>query len=250
MKNSWNYAIVVGASSGIGEMIARQLAATGARVALLARSLDDLERIVSEINREAGEERAVAVVHDVLDTGSVDAVIAETTALLGGYDLLVFSSGIMPEVAPDEYDLAKDERVIRVNTIGAVAWIGQTARRFGERGSGTIVGISSIAGERGRRGNPAYGASKAAMSSYLESIRNRVAVRGVTVVTVKPGFIRTPMTSHIERLPLAVEADRAAGLILRAAQRGSTVAYIPARWRLIAAVLHIIPSFIFRRLNV
>lgn len=231
-------------------MIARQLAASGTRVALLARGVDDLERIVSEINREAGEERAFAVEHDVLDTGAAKGLAAEVSRRLGGYDLLVFSSGIMPPVEPGEYDIAKEERMVRVNTIGAMAWIGEAARLFGERGGGTIVGISSVAGERGRRGNPAYGASKAAMSSYLESMRNRVAVRGVHVVTAKPGFIRTPMTAHIERLPFAVDASRAATLILRAARRGANIAYIPERWRLIAAGLRMIPSFIFRRLDV
>lgn len=250
MTKHWNHAIVVGASSGIGEMIARKLAAAGTRVALLARSLDDLNSIVSEINAAAGEERAFAAQHDVLDTETIGSLADEVSARLGGYDLLIFSSGIMPKVEPDEYLIEKDEKIVRINTIGAMGWIGDAARRFGARGSGTIVGISSVAGERGRRGNPAYCASKAAMTSYLESVRNRVAVRGVKVVTTKPGFIRTPMTSHLERMPLAVDADRAAELVLRAARRGSSNAYIPERWRYIAAALRAVPSFIFRRLNV
>jgi NAD(P)-dependent dehydrogenase (short-subunit alcohol dehydrogenase family) len=156
----------------------------------------------------------------------------------------------MPRLAADEYRFAADDQIVRVNLLGAIAWLNEAATYFAGRGAGTILGISSVAGDRGRRGNPVYHASKAGLDTYLESLRNRLARRGVSVVTAKPGPVDTPMSRGLPRLPLLIEADDAARRILAAAARGTGVAYVPAVWRPIMLVLRNLPGWLFQRLDI
>lgn len=250
MATEFHHALVVGASSGIGEALARRLAADGALVAMVARRGDELDRIAGEINDLCGEERAFPFPHDVRERDVVPHLFEEIPRTLGGLDLVVYAAGVMPEVAFDEYDVKKDALMVEVNLLGAMAWLNPAARRFNRLGQGTIVGIGSIAGDRGRSGNPGYNTSKGALAIYLEALRNRVARRGVKVVTIKPGFVETPMTHGKPGLFWLIKADRAAEIILRKARKGVVTAYVPARWRLVSWVISCIPSFIFRRLKI
>lgn len=246
---SWKRAIIVGASSGMGEVLARQLAQSGCRVALVARREQTLQEIADTLNADATSPLARAYAHDVQDTAGVPALFDQIVTDLGGLDLIIYASGIMPRVAADEYDTAKDSEIIAVNFTGAVAWLNGAARRFEKLGSGTIVGLSSVAGDRGRRGNPVYGATKAALNAYLESLRTRIERRGAFVVTVKAGPVATPMTQGL-KMPGVIPAEQAAREILAAAESHTRVAYIPAKWRPIMAVIRSIPPSIFKWLNI
>ncbi len=250
MAPSFEHALVIGASSGIGEAVARRLAAAGARVALVGRRAERLELVRREIEAETAAGRALAYPHDVRATTEVGELLTRIARDLGGLDLVVFATGIMHRVAEDQYDTSLDHEMLEVNLLGAVAWLNPVAERFARLGRGTIVGVGSIAGDRGRFANPVYNASKAALATYLEALRNRVARHGVRVVTIKPGFVATAMTEGLSGLLWLISAERAAELVLRAARRGATVAYVPARWRLVSLVLRSIPSFVFRRLRV
>ena len=139
---------------------------------------------------------------------------------------------------------------MRINLEGAIAWLNEAAQYFQKQGNGKIIGISSIAGDRGRVGNPGYNTSKAALNTYLEALRNRLARKGITVLTVKPGFIDTDMTKGMPGLFWLISAEKAATIILNAAKKGKESIYVPARWGLVALVIKSIPSFIFKRLNV
>jgi len=248
---SWRQAIVVGASSGLGASIAHQLAAAGTRVALVARRPAELETVAHAIAEATGDPaRAVVFPHDVTAGHEVPELLQRICHAIGGLDLLVYAAGVMPRIGADEYDLEKDRAIIDVNVVGAMAWINPVAERFARAGGGTIVGISSVAGDRGRRGNPAYHASKAALDTYLEAVRNRVARHGVRVVTVKPGPVDTPMTKGMDKLPLLVSPDAAAAELLAGAARGVHTVYVPAKWRPIMFVIRHIPSFVFRRLDI
>ena len=247
--NNFAHALVVGASSGIGEALARRLAADGARVALVARREDELRRIMDEINDAAGEECAIAVAHDVRAVDEAPDLVQEIARRLGGLDLIIYAAGAMPAVAVDEYDTAKDREMLEVNLIGAVAWLNPVAERMARLGRGTIVGIGSVAGDRGRAPNPVYCTSKAGFHAYLEALRNRVAKLGVKVVTIKPGFVDTAMTRGKEGLFWVISADRAAEIILKKARRGVVTAYVPARWRMVMTIVRSIPSFIFSKLG-
>jgi NAD(P)-dependent dehydrogenase (short-subunit alcohol dehydrogenase family) len=249
---TWKTAIVVGASSGIGEAIARRLANEGCRVALVARREHELAAAVRSIEEKTAEGRAIFRVHDVCDGAAAPSVWDSVERELGPVDLLVFAAGILPAVGDAEYTFAKDRAVVETNLLGAMAWLDVAALRMGTARRGTIVGVSSVAGDRGRRGSPAYAASKAAMNSFLESLRNRLSQAGVTVCTVRPGYVDTPMTKDLA-LParMTVSADTAARLVLAAARKKRGVdVYVPARWAAVMFVIRHVPSFVFRRLSI
>lgn len=244
MALQFSRAIVVGASSGIGEALARTLAADGAEVALLGRRAAELERVAAGLSG-----RGRVYVHDVVNTDEVPGLFERIVADLEGVDCVVYASGVMPEVTEGEYSFAKDRQMVEVNLLGAMAWLNVAAARFEAARSGTIIGISSIAGERGRRVNPAYGTTKAAFSTYLEALRNRTARYGVNVVTIKPGYVDTAMIQG-KKVFWVVSPERAADLSLRAARRGSGASvFVPARWGVLAFIMRLLPSFIFRRMN-
>ncbi len=228
--------------------MARQLAATGCQVALVARRETELAALAAEINQSAAD-RASVYVHDVHHYAEAPALFQTICRDLGGLDLFIYAAGVMPRVLPDEYDFDKDRAMIEVNLLGAIAWINEAARRFETAKAGTLVGISSVSGDRGRRGQPVYCASKAAMDTYMEAIRNRIGRYGVKVVTIKPGPVETAMTEGL-KMPMMVTADAAARDILAAARRGARLAYVPWKWRPVMAVIRSVPSFLFQKLNI
>jgi short-subunit dehydrogenase len=242
-------AIVVGASSGIGEAIAKRLASDGAQVALVARRQQELERVARSI-AESKTGSAKVYAHDVTRFDEAAPLFDRIVDELGGIDCVVYAAGVMPKLEESEYAFVKDRQMVEVNLLGAMAWFNPAAAHFEAKRSGTLVGISSIAGERGRRGNPAYCTSKAALSTYLESLRNRLSRYGVNVVTIKPGFVDTAMTRGAPGLFWLVSPEQAAKQSLALTRRGSgAVGFVPRRWSLVAWVVRSLPSFLFRRLN-
>lgn len=241
-------AIIIGASSGMGAALAERLVAQGTRVALVARR----EAELAQIQARLGAERCLIYAHDVQQREAIPTLFQRIAHDLGGVDLVIYAAGILPDVGPGEYDTATDMAVLDINLLGAVAWLNEAASRFTRTREGTIVGIGSVAGDRGRRGNPVYGASKAALAAYLESLRNRLSVKGVTVVTIKPGYVATPMLAgaKISKFFPVIAPDRAARDILAAAMRKQSVVYVPAFWGPIMALVRAIPSRLFRRLNI
>ena len=247
-RHQFKQAIVVGASSGIGAEIAKELARAGAHVALLARREEALEAVAAEIRAAGG--KADVYVHDVTDFDAVPLLFDQVITALGGCDLLVYAAGVMPEIEEHEYAFEKDRFMVDVNLLGAMAWMNPAAAFMEAQKSGVLMGISSIAGERGRRQNPAYCTSKAAFTTYLESLRNRLHRYGVDVVTIKPGFVDTRMTAGRDDLLWLISPAKAATLSLRKARRGPKSAFVPGRWALLLFIIRNIPSFVFRKLNV
>jgi NAD(P)-dependent dehydrogenase (short-subunit alcohol dehydrogenase family) len=241
--------IVVGASSGIGLAVARRLAISGRKVAMLARREAELRAQVATTNDVIGKERAFAYVHDAGDLAAVEPLFARIESELGAVDEVHFVAGVMPDVGAHEFDLEKDRQQVQVNMLGCIAWGNAAATRFLAKKAGCFVGVSSVAGDRGRVGKPGYHASKAGMDTYLESLRNRLWRHGVQVTTIRPGFVETPMTAHLQ-LKGAIPADQAAGLILKARDARKAIAYVPWKWRPIMFVIRNIPSFVFRRLSI
>ena len=230
--------------------MARRLAAEGRPVALVARRADKLEALAAELGSGAQRGTKVAAyAHDVTDYDTAESLFATIEDELGPIDELHYVAGVMPDVAEDEFDTDKDRVQFEVNTVGCIAWCNAAARRFLPRQRGRIVGVSSVAGDRGRSGRPGYNASKAGMDTFLEGLRNRLWRHGVQVTTIRPGFVETPMT---EGIPLrgAITADEAAKQILSARDKKRVVAYVPFKWRIIMTVIKFIPSVIFRRLKI
>ena len=241
-------AILVGASSGIGAALARRLAAEGWQLALLSRRADRLETLCAEINQAAGQTRARFYLHDVLEYAAVPALLTRILADLGGLDLFIYNSGTSLPAGLKKYDFDKDRRTLEVNLIGALAWLNPVAALFQAQKGGAIIGISSVAGERGRVGNPSYNASKAALTCYLEALRNRLSRHGVHVLTVKPGFVETELLAGAKKTFWVVPPERVAKDVVRALRRKQQQIYVPRRWGLLMLIVRNIPSVIFRRL--
>lgn len=216
---------------------------------MLARRQNELQSQVAMINGALGRDAAFAYVHDAADVDAVESLFDQIEKDIGQVDELHYVAGVMPEVGPDEFDLEKDRLQVNVNMLGCIAWGNAAGRRFQQRKAGTIVGVSSVAQDRGRIGRPVYNASKAGMDTYLEALRNRLWRHGVTVTTIRPGFVETPMTAGLE-LKGAITADNAAERILKAAAKRKTVSYVPGKWRPIMFVIRNIPSFVFRKLSI
>ncbi len=243
-------AIVIGASSGIGAALVEALAAKGCKVAAIARREEELHRLASRVNRRLRKQAVFPHPHDVANIHEVPGLFAEVTRELGGVDLIIYAAGVMPKIAVDEYDTAKDRQMVEVNYLGAVAWLNEAARRFENLKAGHIVAVGSIAGVRGRRGNPVYCSSKAALHTFMESLRNRLTRYGVGVTTIKPGFVDTAMTKGMPGLFWLISPREAASRILRAVERNRGEIFVPGRWVLVATVVRCIPSFIFRHMGI
>lgn len=253
MSTSFPRAIIVGASSGVGAALARALAAQGASVGLVARRHERLEALAVELEGLGG--RGLVCTHDVRDYDAVPALFDQLVGELGGLDLIVYAAGVMLGVDEHEYAFTKERTMVEVNVLGAMAWLNPALAHMEAARAGVVVGISSIAGERGRRGNPGYGASKAALSTWLEGLRNKAHRYGVRVVTVKPGFVDTDMfrSAGIEGTPpglAPISAEHCAREVLKLASKGSVSAFVPKRWGLVAAIISFIPSWLFRKTNV
>jgi NAD(P)-dependent dehydrogenase (short-subunit alcohol dehydrogenase family) len=238
---------VIGASSGIGAALVRRLVSEGWSVAALARRADALADLAREC--AGGPGRVLVIAHDTRETADVDGLLERIARELGRVDLAVYAAGVMPKIDRQAYDTALDLDMLAINFGGLVAWGNALAGLFRTQRSGILVGISSIAGDRGRKGNPMYGASKAAMDHYLEALRNRLAEFNVHVCTIKPGYIDTAMTRGMKGLFWLISADEAAATILSAARGGANVRYVPWRWKLVGLVIRSIPSFVVRKLN-
>lgn len=236
----------------MGAALVRQLATEGYAVAAIARGADKLADLKDECQAACAKSGAAVHthVHDVSNTDEVAELFERIVRELGGLDLVVFAAGIMPKVEPDEFNTEKDMQMLAVNIGGCVAWCNPVANFFRKQRAGSLVGISSVAGDRGRRGAPIYGTTKAAMNTYFESLRNRLSESNVHVVTIKPGFIATQMTEGMDGLFWLITAEEAAAQILSAARSGAQVRYVPRQWWLMMTVIKNIPSFLFRKLNV
>jgi short-subunit dehydrogenase len=243
--------VIVGGSSGIGAALAVAFARRGNDVAIVARREDALLATASAVRAAVPHARVTTVVHDVAARDRVDAAWDACELALGGpLDRLVYCAGTMPKVALDEFDTTKDAAMVETNFLGAIAWCNRAARSFLASKSGQIVGIASVAADRGRIKAPGYAASKAGFVTYLESLRNRLTRHGVSVVTVKPGFIDTDMLKGVEGTFGVISPDACATAVVRACERRRQVVYVPWWWRFVMLGIRATPSFIFRRLNV
>ena len=248
-SSSTRAALIVGASSGVGAALARRLAREGYALGLVARRIDRLQVLCDEL-KSAHNIRAFAYQHDVANTHEIPALLAKATDDLGGLNLFIYCAGVLFPNDPIIYQVDEDLFTIQVNLLGAAAWINPVAQRLQQKRTGHIVGIGSIAGDRGRRGMPAYTASKTGLHTYLEGMRNRLWRDGVTVTTIKLGQVETAMLQNADRKRNPISAVQAAESIWRAIEQRKQTVYVPAWWRLIGLTIQHLPSFIFRRLSI
>jgi hypothetical protein len=240
--------LLIGATSDIGRASALQFAMAGWTILLAARNLEAAQRNADDISTRSG---AAVSVHqlEVLDLENHRAFLDGLPALP---DAVVCVVGELGEQTRAQSDPQHAAMVLRTNLEGPALLLGELAERFVARGSGTIVGVSSVAGDRGRGSNYVYGAAKAGFSAFLSGLRNRLAPQGLRVITVKPGFVRTRMTAGMKLPPLlTAEPDEVGKAILAAVQArsGRDVIYVRKLWRPVMLAITAIPEPLFKRLR-
>jgi len=234
MELSGTVAWVVGGSSGIGAAVARELQSRGAAVAISARRADQLG--------EVSDGTMLAVPADVTDLESLTAAASLIRDGLGPIDLAVLSAGYWKQMAGDDWDTESFNRHVQVNLIGMSNCIAAVLPDMLARRSGVIAGISSVAGYRGLTGSQAYGATKAGQINLLESLRIQVARKGVRVITVCPGFVRTDLTAaNSFPMPFIIEADTAGRAICDGLERERTEIVFPVRMAILMKAARLVP---------
>ncbi|MCI0704709.1 MAG: SDR family NAD(P)-dependent oxidoreductase [Planctomycetia bacterium] len=219
-------AIVTGASSGIGWELAKQLAAEGCKVGLIARREAPLRELASLIASAGGI--ALALVTDVGQREQVESAFANVREQLGPVDLVIANAGVGRPTLCDPVNMTDVEDTFRINLLGMIYTLSAALPEMLSRGSGHLVGISSLAGYRGLPCESAYCASKAAVNVYLDGLRMHLRKTGVRVTTICPGFVKSPMTETNKfYMPQLMEADYAAKRILRAIKAGKKVYNFP-----------------------
>lgn len=240
--------LIVGATSRIAQETARIYSEKGARLFLVARSLEKLEAVSKDLKVRGADKVDFAAI-DINDISKHGDVLNQADKSLEGIDLVLIAHGILgdPKQTHHAYDSA--EHVIRTNFLSKVSLLILLAARFEKKKSGCIAVISSVAGDRGRKSNYVYGASKAALNAYLQGLRGQLASSGVHVLTLKPGMVDTPMTAHFKKGPLFTDAKSVAKGIFKAVQSRKEQVYLPGYWRFIMWIIRMIPERIFKRLN-
>jgi short-subunit dehydrogenase len=234
-------AVITGASSGIGWELARLLAAGRCRVGLIARRVDRLEKLSEEI-RQAGGTAAHAAA-DVGNREQVEAAVRKLREALGPIDLMIANAGVGRPTLCDPINMADIEEMIRVNLLGVVYSFATVMPDMLARRRGHLAAISSLAGYKGLPGESAYCASKAAVNTYLDGLRMHLRDWGITVTTICPGFIRTPMTAdNPSPMPWLLEADDAARRIVRALSCRKKVCNFPWQMTLLTHLTRWLPD--------
>jgi len=234
MELSGKVAWVVGASSGIGAAVARELQSRGAQVAISARRQDQLDEV------SGGNMLAVAA--DVTDAASLAAAASRIRDELGPIDLAVLSAGYWKQMDANQWDTETFDRHVQVNLVGMSNSIAAVLPDMLARHGGVIAGVSSVAGFRGFTGSEAYGATKAAQIVLLESLRIQVARAGVRVTTICPGFVRTELTAQNSfPMPFIIDADTAGRAICDGLERDRTEIVFPVRMALLMKAARLVP---------
>lgn len=242
-----NTLLLVGATSEIGRAIALIYAQAGWRVLLAGRTMESARREADDIATRTGAEVGAHSL-DILETDRFEAFIDGLPRLP---DTVVCVVGQLGDQVEAQTSIEHATSLLRTNFEGPALLLGLFAERFLTRGSGTLIGVSSVAGDRGRGSNYVYGAAKAGLSAFLSGLRNRLSPAGIRVVTVKPGFVRTRMTAGMKLPPLlTAEPEEVASRIFDAAERKQAdVLYVRPIWRIVMTLICLIPERLFKRLR-
>ncbi len=236
--------LIIGARSDIAMALARRYAAAGCDLQLAARASEGLAADAADLALRHGIRASVHEL-DILDTASFPAFLDGVPTLP---DTAICVVGLLGDQPTAQTDPEAAALIMRSNYEGPALLTAMIAERFAARGAGTIIGISSVAGERGRASNYVYGSAKAGYTAFLSGLRNRLAATGVHVMTVLPGFVRTKMTAGMPLSPaLTAEPAAVAEAIFAAAAKRRDVIYTKPVWRIVMAVIRAIPEPIFKK---
>ncbi len=245
MTQNW---LILGASSAIARAFARKVASDGANVFLAGRDMDDLARSAADCATR-GAEIAETLTFDARKPAGFARICARLAEADGTLNVAVFV-GSMPEQSDIDKTPALVNGTIEDSFTGPARFLQEFAPLMEARHSGCVVGVASVAGDRGRVGNYVYGAAKAGFATYLSGLRNRLTRSGGHVVTVKPGFVDTAMTWGLPGMFLVASPEMVATDILTAVNKKKNVIYTPFFWRWIMLIIRAIPENMFKKMSI
>ena len=238
--------LLLGAASDIAVSLARKFGSSGYAVQLAARNVSRLQTLQLDISIRYN----VACTLHEFDAAQPATHAAFFSSLPARPDVCISVFGYLGDQTAAESDWEECSRILGVNYVGAVSILNIAAEHYAAAGNGIIVGISSVAGERGRRSNYLYGSAKAGFTAYLSGLRNRLCEKGVHVLTVKPGFVDTKMTENLPLPPLLTATpDAVATAIYSAVLKKKNVLYVKWFWRWIMFTIKCIPEPVFKKMK-
>lgn len=241
--------LIIGATSAIATACARLWAEQGSEFFLVARSAEKLEEVSADLTAR-GAKSVTLHCMDATDFAAHGPMLESCTTAMPQIDIALIAHGTLPDQKACEQDVSVALAELSSNGTSVIRLLTLLANQFETQRCGTLAVISSVAGDRGRPSNYLYGTAKAAVSTFCEGLRARMFKVGVHVVTIKPGFVDTPMTRGLA-LPAALLAtpEQVAALIVKGINKRSDTLYVPGFWRLIMLVIKNIPGIVFKRLN-
>ncbi|BCX80916.1 decaprenylphospho-beta-D-erythro-pentofuranosid-2-ulose 2-reductase [Methylomarinovum caldicuralii] len=241
---------IFGATSAIAGHCARLWAARGDHLALVGRNPDKLAALAADLRVRAAPGQTIHTFQADLDRiDDHEALLNRIEATLGPLDVILVAHGTLPDQQRCQNSVTETLNAIHTNALSPVSLLTLAANRFEARGRGTLAAIASVAGDRGRQSNYVYGCAKGMLDLFLQGLRNRLAKKGVAVVTIKPGFVDTPMTAAFPKGPLWAKPETIARGIVQAIDRRRDEVYLPWFWYWIMGVLRHIPERLFKRLS-
>ena len=240
--------LIIGATSAIAEASSRIWAARGAALFLVGRRAERLQVIAADL-RVRGAAAVGCYTMDACDMAAHAAMFDAATAALGSVDIALIAHGSLPDQRACEASVDLTLHEINVNGVSVIALATRLGELFAAQGRGSLAVISSVAGDRGRQSNYVYGAAKGMVSLFLQGLRNRLAKQGVQVLTIKPGFVDTPMTAALPKGALWAQPDAIARGIVRAIDGKRDEVYLPGFWWLIMTIIKHIPERVFKKLS-
>ena len=243
-------AVVLGGTSGMGRALSRRLVERGDSVFLLGNEPDELLRSAADLVARHPQQALVAHAPCDLEqpAGFAAALDAADTAL-GGFDTVIVTAGMFASQVELERDHELARRLVTVNYAHTVLFCEHVRERLLARGGGRLTVFSSVAGDRGRKPVGIYGSSKAGLSVYLEALDHKYHAEGLSVLCVKPGFVKTAMTAGLKPPPFAGEPEQVADDVLRAMLQGRPLLYTPRMWALVMFVIRLLPRFVMRKIG-
>ncbi len=240
--------LIIGATSAIAQATARLFAEAGDALFLVARDTDKLNATAEDLTVRGASTVQTATL-DVLDYDRHQSVIDSAIEALDGLDLILIAHGTLPDQTTCEQSFELTKKEFEINALSTISLLTHSANHFEQKGHGTIAVISSVAGDRGRQSNYVYGTAKGAVTIFLQGLRNRLYKSGVNVLTIKPGFVDTPMTSSFEKGIMWAKPESVALDISNAIARNKNTRYTPWIWSPIMRIIRAIPESIFKRLS-
>ena len=240
--------LIIGATSAIAHETAKLFANEGASFFLVARTAEKLAAVKADLLVR----NARQVETSLLDLTAVDRyqeLIDNAVETFGELDTILIAHGSLGDQQACEQNVTKTLAEFNTNCTSVIALLTIAANYFERKKRGCIAVIGSVAGDRGKKSNYIYGAAKAAVAVFLQGLRNRLSKAGVNVITIKPGFVDTPMTASMPKNALFAQPQRVAQEIHRAIKQSKEVAYTPWFWRPIMFAIKCIPEFVFKRMN-